>query len=223
MKKLSLAALIALSMLGSVSAVQADEIGISGNVGVTSNYMWRGMTQTKDDGAISAEIDFDYNGFYLGAWAANVDFDGDEDYELDVYIGYGNSIGNFSYDVNYLKFLYPSSDDSTDFDELTVGLGYEIDKLSLGASYSFGVHTENNGAKNDYAEVTASYDFDVVSLDLSYGDYENTGDNYSAGLSKSFDINGNAIDLAVAYVDFDSDAGKDGDEDEVFASLTYSF
>ena len=223
MRKLSLATLIAISTLGTVSAVQADEIGISGNIGATSNYIWRGMTQTDDKSAVSGEIDFDYNGFYIGAWAANVDFNDDANSEVDVYIGYGNTIENFSYDINYLKFLYPGSDDATEFDEITIGLGLDIDKLSLGASYSFGVYTENDGDKNDYVEVTASYDFDVMNLDLSYGDYENTGDNYTVGFSKSIDLNGNSLDLAIAYADFDADAGPDSDEEEVFASITYSF
>lgn len=223
MKKLSLAVLIALGTMVSSSAVQANEIGVSGNIGGTSNYIWRGMTQTQNKGAVSAEVDLAYNGFYLGAWASNVDFGNDADYELDVYAGYGNSIGDFSYDINYLKFLYPSSKDAAEFDEITVGIGYDIAKLSLGASYSFGVYTENDGVKNDYAEATASYDLEVASLDLSYGDYENTGENYTVGFSKSLDFKGNSLDLAITYANYDSDAGEASDEEEVFASVTYSF
>lgn len=223
MKKLSLAALIAISTIGTVSVVQANEIGVSGNIGATSNYIWRGMTQTKDKGAVSAEIDVDYNGFYVGAWASNADFGGDEKYELDLYVGYGNSIGDFSYDVSYLTYLYPGSDDSTDFDEVTFGIGYDFDKLSLGLSHTLGVRTDNGGAKNDYTEATASYNFDIVSFDVSYGDYENTGNNYAVGFSKSYKLNNQALDLAITYADYDSDASEASDEENVFASVTYSF
>jgi uncharacterized protein (TIGR02001 family) len=223
MKKFSLAALIALSTIGSVSALQANEVEVSGNVGATSNYIWRGMTQTDDKASINGGIDLGYKGFYLGSWASNVDFLDDANYELDVYAGYGNSIADISYDISYIKFLYPGSDGSSDFDEATISLGYDINDLSLGLSYALATYTENDGVKNDYAEATASYDFKVASLDLSYGDYQNTGNNYSIGVSKSFDLKGNTLDLSVAYSDFDSDASKSDDQENVFATIAYSF
>ena len=46
-EKLSLVALLALGTLGSVSTIQASELEVSGNIGASSNYIWRGMTQTK--------------------------------------------------------------------------------------------------------------------------------------------------------------------------------
>lgn len=223
-KSLSLAVLLSLSTVGSVHSLSANELEISGNVGVASNYIWRGMTQTKDDSQVSGGVDLGLQGFYLGTWASNIDFGDDADAEIDFYAGYGNSIENFSYDLSYIYYMYPSSDAELDFQEITLSLGYEIDALSLGASYSFGIDTEDNSAKTlDYAEATASYDFGFASFNLSYGDYEDTGDNYTVGFSKTIDLNGNSLDLAISYADFDHETDATSDEENVYASITYSF
>jgi uncharacterized protein (TIGR02001 family) len=207
-KSLSLAVLLSLSTVGSVHSLSANELEISGNVGVASNYIWRGMTQTKDDSQVSGGVDLGLQGFYLGTWASNIDFGDDADAEIDFYAGYGNSIENFSYDLSYIYYMYPSSDAELDFQEIALSLGYEIDALSLGASYSFGIDTEDNSAKTlDYAEATASY----------------TGDNYTVGFSKTIDLNGNSLDLAISYADFDHETDATSDEENVYASITYSF
>ena len=39
-----------------------------------SNYIWRGMTQTKDKSSVNGGADLKYNGLYVGTWASNVDF-----------------------------------------------------------------------------------------------------------------------------------------------------
>ena len=200
-KSLSLAVLLSLLTFGSVHPVSANELEVSGNVGIASNYIWRGMTQTKDDSQVSGGVDLGLKGFYLGTWASNIDFGDDAEAEVDFYAGYGNSIKNFSYDLGYIYYMYPNSDEELDFQEIVLSLGYEIDALSLGASYSFGVDTENSSAKTlDYAEATASYNFDIVSFNVSYGDYEDTGDNYTVGFSKTVDLNGNSTITSHIYV-----------------------
>mgnify|MGYP000586750749 CR=1 FL=1 len=224
MRKISLAALIAISTLGTVTSLQASDVEVSGNIGATSNYIWRGMTQTLDKGSVNGGLDLSYEGFYAGTWASNVDFGSKANYELDLYAGYSNSIDDFSYDLSYVTFMYPDSKDDSDFSEITLALGYSLNDLSIGASYSKTVYEEwANGKKPSYIEGTASYDFKVVSLDLSYGDYEDSGSNYTVGLSKSFDINGKAIDLALVYSEYNADSGSTNDQDNVFASISYSF
>ena len=65
MKKLSLVALLALGTLGSVSTIQANELEVSGNVGAASNYIWRGMTQTKDKSSVNGGADENYRYRFL--------------------------------------------------------------------------------------------------------------------------------------------------------------
>jgi len=224
MKKFSLAALLALSTLGTVSAVHASDVEVSGNVGATSNYIWRGMTQTKDHASVNGGVDVGYNGFYVGTWASNVDFDNEANYEIDGYVGYGNSIADFTYDLSYIRYMYPDSHDESDFAEVALALGYTIGDLTLGASYAKTVYEEwSDGTDPRYVEGTASYDFKVVSLDLSYGDYQDSGDNFTVGLSKTVDVFGQSIDLAVVYAEYDADSGSDDDQNNLFATISYSF
>lgn len=93
---------------------------VSGNISGTSNYLWRGVTQTNDAVAIQGSIDYSHDsGFYVGTWASNVDFGDDTSYELDLYVGYGGSITeDSSYDLNYLYYAYPDAEGSIDFGEL---------------------------------------------------------------------------------------------------------
>ena len=63
---------------------------ISSTWTLTSDYDWRGLTQTDEDPALQASIDWaDESGWYIGAWASNVDFGpGDPSYEVDLYTGF---------------------------------------------------------------------------------------------------------------------------------------
>src|SRR5262245_62438152 len=59
-----------------------------------SDYDFRGFTQSAKDPALQASADYAFgeSGFSLGAWASNIDFGNDEDYELDVYMNYVGTI-----------------------------------------------------------------------------------------------------------------------------------
>jgi uncharacterized protein (TIGR02001 family) len=228
MKNLSLATLLALSTLTSVSALHANEVELSGNIGVASHYVWRGMSQSDDNIAISGGADLGYNGFYVGTWASSVDFGTgyEANYELDLYAGYGNFIGDFSYDISYIAYLYPdsASNDEINFSEVALAVGYDIGKVSLGASIAKTVYEEwDNGTDPIYAQATAAYDFDIASVGVSYGDYEDIGTNYTASVSKSLDIKGQAFDVALVYSNYNDDASSTDDQDHVFATITYSF
>ncbi len=224
MKKLSLVAILALGALGSVSTIQANELEVSGNIGAASNYIWRGMTQTKDKSSVNGGADLKYNGFYAGTWASNVDFGTQANFEVDAYAGYSNTINDLSYDFSYTKYMYPDSKDESDFDEAKLALGYTLGDLTLGTSYSQAMYQEKGGHKPFYIEGTASYDFKILSLDTSYGDYEDVGSNYTVGASKSVKVEGQAIKLALVYASFNSDdSNLLPNEKNLFVTAKYSF
>lgn len=223
-KKLSLVTFMALSGLFSINSLYANEVEVSGNIGISSNYIWRGITQTKDNSQTSGGVDLAYDKFYLGTWASNVDFGDDTNYELDVYGGYSDTIKDFTYDISYISYMYPSSTAPLDLQEIVLSLGYNIGALSLGTSYNYVTSLEDKSAeKLNYTEITASYDFGVLSLNTSYGDYEKTGTNYLIGVSKSYDLSDATLDLNLAYTNFSHDTDSTKDEENVFASVTYNF
>lgn len=86
------------------------------NVGLFSQYIFRGLTQTGEEPAIQGGVDYSHaSGFYLGAWASNISWleDGgvydNSSIEIDVYGGYRNTIGEtgIGYDVGLLQYIYP--------------------------------------------------------------------------------------------------------------------
>ena len=97
----------------------------SANASMTSNYIWRGLTQTENEAAVQGGIDYAAdNGFYAGTWASNVNYGAGDvySYEHDVYAGYAFSTGDISWDVGYLYYNY-DSEAEFDFGEVYVGMG----------------------------------------------------------------------------------------------------
>lgn len=88
------------------------------NLGLYSQYIFRGLTQTDEKPAIQGGVDYSHSsGFYLGAWGSNIswledggNYDGSS-LELDIYGGYRNTIGEsgIGYDVGLLNYIYPGS------------------------------------------------------------------------------------------------------------------
>ncbi|MEM7452142.1 MAG: TorF family putative porin, partial [Pseudomonadota bacterium] len=57
------------------AAPQASADDLSANVGISNNYIWRGLTQTENGTAVSGGIDYAADsGFYAGTWVSNVSY-----------------------------------------------------------------------------------------------------------------------------------------------------
>ena len=108
------------------SAMSLQSAEFESNVALSSDYIWRGMTQTAEEPAISGGFDIaGESGLYFGTWASNVEFGDGAALELDWYAGYANELDNgFSYDIGYLAYTYPG-EDSLDFEEIYLGLDYK--------------------------------------------------------------------------------------------------
>jgi uncharacterized protein (TIGR02001 family) len=141
MKNLSY--LLVLSGLVSVPAMAADAPAsphtVSFNVGVTTDYVFRGISQSQHDPAISGGIDYSHaSGLYAGAWLSTqkwVDdagpYKGGSDLELDLYGGYKGSVGDIGYDVGFIHYAY-------DGDRADAAPGYvtpETSEVYLGLSW----------------------------------------------------------------------------------------
>lgn len=78
------------------------------HAGVSSDYVFRGVSQTKGDPAISIGIDATQGRFYAGASATNVGFAGDKntDAEIDLYAGVRPEFRGFTLDLGVVNYLY---------------------------------------------------------------------------------------------------------------------
>lgn len=89
-----------------------------------SDYDYRGFSQTAKDPALqaSADVTFGESGFSAGAWASNVDFDNDEDVELDFYANYAKEINeHFTVTAGGTYYDYPLGNDLSGFLEFYAG------------------------------------------------------------------------------------------------------
>ena len=223
MKLIKLSLVAAVLVTGIYAA--DSEIGVSANVAMTSNYVWRGMTQTTDSPAIQGGFDVDYKGLYIGVWGSNVEY-GSASLEADIYLGYSNEIAGLTYDIGFIEYMYPNQMDELNFGEAYVGLGYDFGVASIGAKYSLGVDTHDvANSANDWEpenawEVTASAPLPMdFSVDAVYGDYDTLGAYYLVGLNKSF----GKFDFTVAYTANDGDGVSSAEQDNFVATVATSF
>lgn len=130
----------------SLSAQAEDELSVSANVGLFSDYRFRGVSLSDEDVALQGGIDLGYKGFYVGTWASTIEsFNGSET-EVDFYGGYTKTLGGVDWSVGYLAYLYPGADNSNyveitgaaskDFDvaAFTLGINYAPDQSNIGSS-----------------------------------------------------------------------------------------
>ena len=203
---------IALTSMFLILSSYASTADVSGNVGLSSDYIWRGITQTNGDIAVNGGFDLSTdNGFYLGTWASNASA-GTASMELDVYLGFsGEMAENMTYDIGYISVIYPGND-AADFEEAYVG--FNIYGLSI--LYSDG---QNNGPS--YSEIGYSVDAGPGSFNISYGEYEDNGDNTLVG----YDWNIADFTLGFYYYDYEDDSSVAGgaDDDGAYVSLSKSF
>ena len=190
-------------MLAAGPAAAEEPFSISANIGAVSNYMWRGVTQTGDQPAISGGLDLTHeSGFYAGTWVSNVDFGDAGTYEIDGYFGFGGDINdNLSYDLNAIYYAYPDGRDS-DFAE--IGGSMTFSGATLGVAYS--VYGQDDGGLADDGNLYyyGGYEFGDLPFGLSfaaragYFDYRHDDIEYE---TDEMDINGDPI-LAMANADY---------------------
>ena len=199
------------------------------NIGATSNYVWRGLTQTDDGAAISGGVDYAHDsGFYAGTWASNVDYNSARA-EVDFYGGFANEINGLGYDVGLIYYWYPGADDEgngedeLDFTEIYGSLSYG--PVTAGIYYT--VDTEAGG-DDDHLYYYGSAGMEIAptwSISGTLGHYDfDGGDDYTHG---QIDLTKDAGDFGEftlslgGVIDDDDDAY---DEDPlVFVSWGKSF
>lgn len=161
------------------AAFHADAAKFSGNATLTSDYVWRGSSQTHGDPAAQAGFKLaGESGVYGSAWASNVEFapETHAGSEFDFTLGWGRSLGDdWALDVNVLHYAYPSTTVDLDWTELNgtvawkgnywASLGYSNEALGFDGSGIY-VLVGAEWSLNDRFrfEATAAY-YDLKDLD----------------------------------------------------------
>ena len=121
-------AVASLSLVGLACAGKAAAADVSGSTTLTTDYVWRGSTQTQGDPAVQAGVKVSGDsGFYASAWGSNVRFapETGANTELDFSVGWGKALSDdWTLDVNLLRYQYPSTALDLDWTELNGTLTY---------------------------------------------------------------------------------------------------
>lgn len=140
---------------------------LKANIGVTSNYIWRGVTQSNDGDAVSGGVDYTHkSGFYVGTWVSNTVAN---QYEHDIYGGYNFAVGPVDMDAGYIRYMYPVGNANADFSEVYLNAKYK----QFGGGAAFTV-TKDGTSKDNDLYLYGSADFEIkkgLSVNVLIGRY----------------------------------------------------
>jgi hypothetical protein len=191
-------------LTGSVAAVVAamgfsgttNAAEVSASVAIANMYLWRGQDLGAGAGvpAVSGDLKVTESGFHTGIWGSS----GDEasGTEYDLWVGYGASFGDFSFDLTLYNYIYPTgggNDDNDGFGDLSEAV------LTLGygpVTFMYYDNISNKGGNNAYTYYTLSATFGSFTALVGYSLTED------------------------AVVDFD---GSTDDSDYTHIDLTYAY
>jgi uncharacterized protein (TIGR02001 family) len=192
MKKL-LFTIIAIAGLTVTSLTQADEgavapaVGLSGSIGLSSDYFYRGISQNNHSVAPSLNLAVESNGWYIGTWVSPVDFGTDTQYEYDLYGGYDKQLTDkLTVGGGFLQYNY-----DTGIEKMT--------ELYVKGSYadiiSIGYYVDKDNSDNTYYDVAVKVPYiSVVDLHLNYGKFKDGEDHKGVTVSKDV---GNGVVLSL--------------------------
>jgi uncharacterized protein (TIGR02001 family) len=212
---LVLAALATPSLAMAADAAPAP--AVTANVGIVTNYLYRGISQTGAKPALQGGFDYAHaSGLYAGVWGSSISWLSDAGVatnagtEFDTYAGYKGEASGLGYDVGFLRYNYPGeygTNTKADTNEIYGAATYSIVTAKL--SYSLGDLFGTADAKGStYMELNAAYPIadTGVSVGAHYGKQKFKGVNAvaSAGpltysdykLSATKDYSGYVLGLA---------------------------
>jgi uncharacterized protein (TIGR02001 family) len=188
-------ALLALS-----GAAAAEELSWSASLTGTSDYVFRGISQTDNDPTIQGSIGIGYGMFYAGAWGSGLDFGDvapDAELEVDWYGGitpsWNSPLGKIDFDFGVIYYTYPGvADDAAELDYVEFKAGYKlpslfIKNLTTGTTVFYSPEYSGEVGEVWTTESTASYVlpkigvFDPTISGLLGWQTGETSDGYNAG------------------------------------------
>ncbi|MEM8844050.1 MAG: TorF family putative porin [Pseudomonadota bacterium] len=222
-------AAIAASVLTIPATSLADELSITGNAGILSDYIYRGIPQNDSSG--NGGIDLGFGGFYLGTWLAQVN----PGIEYDIYAGYIFEFDNGMYvGGGYTTYQYSDNFDA-EYNEFNLYAGGSANDVSLDLEFSFGEYNgefldDNGNTEGDnynYFAATLGYS----GAYLTYGRFDDDakddlGQNVEVGYTMElagFELTGAVVHTWDANILEGLDGNDDDEETEAYVSISWGW
>lgn len=205
---------VALAMLSTTPALAQEEeaasaLDLSANIGVYSDYRFRGVSLNEEDIAIQGGVDLSYAvsdsiSFYVGNWNSTLEDDvGYGDTEVDLYAGITGSAGNVGWKLGGIAYLYPDAS-GVDYYELQAEVNGEVGPATLAAGVFIAPSQSNFGSKTGkYFYTNASYGIPntPITLKATLGHEDNAFFNNKLDWSLGASVGWKVFTFGVAYID----------------------
>ena len=225
-----------LTTLGLLAVMPTGHAEVTSTWSLASDYDFRGITQTAQDPALQVSLDYvQQGGWYVGAWASNVDFCAsgmvgcrDADYEVDLYSGFTGKLGDSgpTWDAGLIYYTYEAS--AYNYPEIYASLAKGWFKAKVFYSNDFGGDTTAGHTSAFYVDGSVAVpirgDFKMLGhVGYSFGNYWNelravdAGRryvDYSIGVGYAW----RSFSLALKWVDGSDLKESDGTPQDVFSS-----
>ncbi len=212
------------------AAAPTPAVTFTGNVAVTSDYVFRGISQSNSDMALQGGFDITTAaGWYVGTWLSSIDFNdaSDANLETDIYAGYTAAIGKtgLTYNVGLYGYLYPdvTSKEKFNYYEVYAGLSYAVGKFTIAGQVNYSPNFFADSGDAIYTTVTGAYTVnDVFSVSGGVG-YQTINDAAKFGTNDYTTWNvGGTIALPGAFKGTSLDVRYSDTDDKGFGSLDNS-
>lgn len=229
----------------------ANPHSLSGNVGVYSKYILRGITESPENNQAAVQGGLDYahdSGLYAGWWASSLGYTYDEDvggedpdvsdgFENDFYAGYAPTFGDLGLDIGVIQYAYLNVDESN-LTEAVLGVSYK--NAYLRAQYLL-----NDGFWGNAGD---TYWYGGIDCDLpkgfalntelgwyTYDDDDADNDQFAPGTTTtdsafrylaftlSHPIGNTGADMGVTYIVGGEDRSENDQGNTMVLSLSYGF
>lgn len=203
MKFLKLALVAAAASVAMSGAAMAEELKLSYNVGVASDYIFRGVSNTNTKGQVFGGVDATYGIGYAGVWASNVDFGTpNPDVEIDVYAGVKPTVGPVALDLGVIYYGYSKDKNGLPgqfgYIEVKAAASTAVGPGTLGAALYYSPEFPGEGGEALYGEVNASAPIgEKLTLSGALGRQEVDTAGYYAGLSDGYTTYNIGISAAI--------------------------
>lgn len=174
---------------------QDKKLELSATATFTTDYIFRGVSNSDENPAVQASFDATYGIFYAGIWGSNTDFG--DGIEIDYYAGITPKWWNITFDIAGLYYTFPGFN-SIDYFELKTGASWTGGKWTLGVTNywspdNFGLGVDSNATEGtvSYAFAGKLFNFFTPSISglIGYQAYEDIVPDYTywnAGLTLGF-------------------------------------
>jgi len=212
-------------------AEDEDSGPVTWSLALTSDYVFRGITQTDYDPALQAGVTYTFdNGIYVGAWTSNVDFQDKHgpDVEFDTYLGWGHDLNDqWNVDLSLVHYAYFGERDDYGSVDYTEVIGKATWKEMLTLTVAYAPDYSNLDYNSTYVNLGGTWDIgNDFNLNAGVGHTHFSDDNgnyndWNLGISRAFGPATFALNYYDTNIDFDSAAEHQHASDQVVFTVSF--